>query len=626
MIGVHQKYTGDQPGLEYKSPTYGAPPAFELAQLKMDPPRTPPVSSRLARGTESRGRATDGAPAMHSSSRCQQFHWIAQGREDGSPIDPTTSSPWVNRAATRIYVFAITIITVSALALMVDVFYKETGVLSVRQKTIGVVLVLFAVYTQTLLRAEHVYHTKMTQSGCKPINTYRNNPLGIPFLLESGKALKANRFLQLRAEQLQIWGRTFQTRLFPETAMTIITDDPDNLKTILSTRFEDWIIPEQRIKGFLPVLGSHSIFTTNGPEWQHSRAMLRPAFVRDQISDLECFDKHIKKLTKRIPRDGTRFDLQAMFAMLTIDSISDFMFGRSTDVLGTAAERDVKFGTWFDASIVKIAWRARLGWVTQVFPDSEFNKYAQFVHRYVDELVEARKGYLSTNPNTSEGRRYVFLDELLRAGEPDEVIRSQLLSIFLAGRDTTTSVLTYMFLKLSQRPEVVGRIRNEIRDLGVVDPTWEQLKNLKYLNWVVKESLRLNPPVPSNAREAIRDTILPRGGGPDGKSPIFIPKGSVCRYGVWTMQRRHDLYGDDAHDFRPERWESLKVGFEYLPFNGGPRICIGQQFALTQMAMVAFRLLQAFKYIERKDERPPVLKVAINSSLLHGCWVSMTPA
>lgn len=66
--------------------------------------------------------------------------------------------------------------------------------------------------------------------------------------------------------------------------------------------------------------------------------------------------------------------------------------------------------------------------------------------------------------------------------------------------------------------------------------------------------------------------------------------------------------------------------FEYVPFNAGPRICVGQQFALTQMAFVVFRLLQHFKTIERRDERPPVLKFGISTTLLNGCWVSMTPA
>ena len=109
------------------------------------------------------------------------------------------------------------------------------------------------------------------------------------------------------------------------------------------------------------------------------------------------------------------------------------------------------------------------------------------------------------------------------------------------------------------------------------------------------------------------------------------------------MHRRTDLYGPDASEFRPERWGEERLarrggagagGFQYLPFNAGPRICIGQQFAQTQLALVTFRLLQAFETVrcagegeeDGKNPRPIVQKLGVNTSMLHGCWVSMTPA
>ena len=98
------------------------------------------------------------------------------------------------------------------------------------------------------------------------------------------------------------------------------------------------------------------------------------------------------------------------------------------------------------------------------------------------------------------------------------------------------------------------------------------------------------------------------------------------------MHRRTDLYGPDASEFRPERWGEERLarrsgagagGFQYLPFNAGPRICIGQQFALTQLALVTFRLLQAFGDVRSADDRPVVTKLGVNTSMLHGCWVTM---
>jgi cytochrome P450 len=90
--------------------------------------------------------------------------------------------------------------------------------------------------------------------------------------------------------------------------------------------------------------------------------------------------------------------------------------------------------------------------------------------------------------------------------------------------------------------------------------------------------MRLLPPVPLNGRIAVKDTILPTGGGPDHKSPILVKKGMRVLWPVWHMHRRTDIWGTDAHEFRPERWEEdAKKGWNYLPFNGGPRICLGRK-------------------------------------------------
>lgn len=93
--------------------------------------------------------------------------------------------------------------------------------------------------------------------------------------------------------------------------------------------------------------------------------------------------------------------------------------------------------------------------------------------------------------------------------------------------------------------------------------------------------LRLYPPVAINARRALHATTLPYGGGPDGNSPISIRKGERVAYSTFSLHRRTEVYGPDAQEFRPERWgeEVLrKVGWSWLPFNGGPRICIGRKF------------------------------------------------
>ena len=103
--------------------------------------------------------------------------------------------------------------------------------------------------------------------------------------------------------------------------------------------------------------------------------------------------------------------------------------------------------------------------------------------------------------------------------------------------------------------------------------------------WLNNIALRLYPSVPVNTRTVHRTTVLPTGGGPDGSAPVLVRKGDNVAYCVYAMHRRKDLYGDDALEFRPERWEDdlplyrdeVNAKWGYLPFNGGPRVCLGRK-------------------------------------------------
>lgn len=104
-----------------------------------------------------------------------------------------------------------------------------------------------------------------------------------------------------------------------------------------------------------------------------------------------------------------------------------------------------------------------------------------------------------------------------------------------------------------------------------------------------------------NNREAVTTTLLPTGGGPEGTSPILVRKGEVVVFSQYINSRKKNIYGQDADEFRPERWETgelANIGWAYFPFNGGPRKCLGQDFATMEVMYTVVRILQTFPVIK----------------------------
>jgi cytochrome P450 len=132
--------------------------------------------------------------------------------------------------------------------------------------------------------------------------------------------------------------------------------------------------------------------------------------------------------------------------------------------------------------------------------------------------------------------------------------------------------------------------------------------------------LRLYPLVPFNVRVALRDTSLPRGGGASGELPIVVLKDTMIAYSTLALHRR----GNHSEEFLPERWFGKSpLPWTYIPFNGGPRTCVGQQFALAEMGYTVTRILQEFDRIENYMSSEPNMKAEIVLQPLHGVRIGL---
>lgn len=420
------------------------------------------------------------------------------------------------------------------------------------------------------------------------------------------------------------------------------TSDPENLRAVLATQFNDFALA-LRHSHFKPVLGD-GVFTLDYSGWKHSRALLRPNFSREKVSHTQALEKHIQHLFRHVRKyNGNKFDLQELFYRFTVDTSTEFLFGQSVFGLldktigedrAEEFEGQFQFYEAFNRAQEILSTRAWMQkWYFFCNP-LDFKKNTRIVHNFADYYVNKALN-MSAEELEKASDGYIFLYELVKETRDPRVLRDQLLNIMIAGRDTTASLMTFTFFELARNPDIFEKLKAEIREKfgtgnnNVQDITFETLKKCTYLKYVINEVLRLYPAVPINYRFANKHTTLPRGGGPNGDKPVFIEKGTCIGYLVCCTHRNEKYYGKDSHVFRPERWgdKNLKPGWAYLPFNGGPRICLGQQFAITEASYVITRFLMEFDklydYYPEPEVYPPRQVSQLTTTLATGCWIAM---
>lgn len=472
------------------------------------------------------------------------------------------------------------------------------------------ILFIAQVYTRRFITAHRIARLGHT---APIIQTYL--PWSLEFPIKAIRYFTHNRAMNAWLDEWEKLGApktlnyTMELRLLTSIRV-IMTADPENIKALLTTQFSDYGKGAQFHTEWQDFLGD-SIFTTDGQAWSRSRALIRPMFQRERVADLDIIEQHVQELITHLgdgfsisgstPSDASvkPVDVRNLFFRFALDASTHFLFGHSA---GSLRNESTKFATAFDEVQRKQALAGRAGPLRHFLPMGSFwqglKDMDQFIEPWISEALS-----LSDEELKKESRRRgdTFLHALACVTRDRKVIRDQLVSLLLAGRDTTSTTLSWMFLELARKPEVVRKLKEEIRtNVGTNTngqrprPSYENIKNMKYLTWIINETLRLYPVVPFNVRTALKDTTLPRGGGPDGTEPVGVLEGTPVGYSTLIMQRRRDLYPPISEAFPhepdqwvPERWATWQPrgcgGWMFIPFNGGPRICIGQQceFNLT---------------------------------------------
>ncbi|KDQ14076.1 hypothetical protein BOTBODRAFT_132971 [Botryobasidium botryosum FD-172 SS1] len=409
-------------------------------------------------------------------------------------------------------------------------------------------------------------------------------------------------------------------------AHQIVTVDPENIKEILATRFQDFEKGEKFHDMFESFLGT-GIFTSDGETWKFHRSMARPFFVRERVSDFDYFERHSAKVISIMEHMSARSeacDFQDLFQKFTLDTTTEFLFGSCTNTLDAPDNgkgdhnRYADFARAFDRLQDIVVTRVRIGstWpLFELFGDKSKGPM-RIINAFIDPILKHamrdRKNLLRED--------VTFLDYLVRTVDDEKTIRDALCAKLLAGRDTTASLLTFSTYALALHPEAMLELRKEVlRTVGQMRaPTPADIRSMKYLRAFINEVLRLFPSLPVNIRRSVVSSALP---SPLSKmGPLYMQDHVSITYSLFLMQRRADVWGGDAEMFKPERWldipgQALQTKpqvanpFIFLPFNGGPRMCLGQGFAYQECSYLLIRLLQRFRAFDFAPDAQPLVSL-----------------
>ena len=395
---------------------------------------------------------------------------------------------------------------------------------------------------------------------------------------------------------------------------TVVTANPANVEHLLKANFGNY----PKGNPFTEVLGDllgGGIFNADGESWAFQRrkahALLSDARFRAAVaaSTARKLRGGLVPLLDGLAASGAAVDLQDVFVRLTFDLTAMFVFGIDPGCLAPdfphvpfAAAMDTIEEVLFYRHVTPVPW-LKLQKYLKIGHNKRMRQARRVLDASIAEFISLRREHAAAE-STGDGdadllKSYLACqDEVGKSGaEFDRFLRDTTFNLMVAGRDTTSSALTWFFWLLTKHPDVEAKILDELRAhppaSGAGHQTAAELKRLVYLHAALSESLRLYPPVPFEHKAAARPDTLPSG----------VPVGPTRRVIVsfYSMGRMEAVWGKDCLEFRPERWLTAagrlrhEPSCKFVAFNVGPRTCLGRDLAFAQMKAVVAAVLPGFR-------------------------------
>ncbi|KAG7554568.1 Cytochrome P450 [Arabidopsis suecica] len=441
---------------------------------------------------------------------------------------------------------------------------------------------------------------------------------------------------------------TFQFRgPWFSTLNCVVTCDPRNVEHLLKTRFSIYPKGSYFRETMRDLLGD-GIFNTDEETWQQQRKTASVEFHSAKFRLLTSQSLHELVHNRLLPilETSGNIDLQDILLRLTFDNVCMIAFGVDPGCLSPKLP-EIPFAKAFEdateATVVrfvmpKFVWKLMRS--LNLGTEKKLKESIKGVDDFAEEVIRRRKKEMSLEAEISKRPDLltIFMGLRDQNGQKfsDKFLRDICVNFILAGRDTSSVALSWFFWLIEKNPEVeekimmgICKILEQRDDQGDAkknmeyEPVFrpEEIKKMDYLQAALSETLRLYPSVPVDHKEVLEDDVFPDG--------TKLKRGEKVIYAIYAMGRMETIWGKDCREFKPERW--LRDGrymsesaYKFTAFNGGPRLCLGKDFAYYQMRYVAAAIIYRYRVrVDDKGGHKVEPKMALTMYMKHGLKVNM---